>query len=93
MKSHLIIYALIISIAYKVNAYDDSNGLIQILSQNKTSGGLSMYEGNSKHTNYFIILNNHGIENNADFKFSISWSSDKEHCHNEDNWPKKKFIE
>ena len=35
MNSQLIIYFLIISLVCKVNAYDDTNGLIDILSQNK----------------------------------------------------------
>ena len=92
MKYQLIIYFLIISLACKVNSYDDSNGLIQFLSENKTENGLSMFEGNRNHNNYFIILKNHGIENNAKFHFRITWNSDKGRCHNEDNWSKIKIY-
>ena len=90
MKSQLIIYFLIISLACKVYAYDDTNGLIGILSANKTEGGLSMFEGNKNHYNYFIILKNHGIKNNAKLNFKITWSESKGSCHNEDNWSKIK---
>ena len=92
MKSQLVIYFLIIGLACKANAYDDTNGLIEILSQNKTSNGLSMYEGNKNHNNYFFILKNHGIKNNANFNFEIAWREDKESCHNEDNWSKIKIY-
>ena len=92
MNSQLIIYFLIISLVCKVNAYDDTNGLIDILSQNKTSNGLSMFEGNRNHNNYFIILKNHGIKNNANFKFQITWNENKMSCHNEDNWSKIKIY-
>ena len=92
MKSQLIIYFLIISLACIVNAYDDTNGLIAILSSNKTKDGLSMFKGNENHNNYFIILKNHGIKNNAKFNFDISWNENKESCHNEDNWSKIKIF-
>ena len=92
MKYQLIIYFLIISLACKVNSYNDTNGLIEFLSANKTKNALSMFEGNRNHNNYFIILKNHGIENNAKFNFHISWNSDNERCHNEDNWSKIKIY-
>ena len=92
MKYQMIIYFLMISLACKVNSYDDTNGLIEFLSANKTKNGLSMFEGNRNHNNYFIILKNHGIENNAKFNFHISWNSDNERCHNEDNWSKIKIY-
>ena len=92
MKYKLIIYFLIIILACKGNAYDDTNGLIEILSQNKTSGGLLMFKGNENHINYFIILKNHGIKNNAKFNFRIRWNENKEFCHNEDNWSKIKIY-
>ena len=92
MKSQLIIYFLIISLTCKVNAYDDTNGLIDILSTNSNKGGLSMFKGNENHNNYFIILKNHGIKNNAKFKFEISWNQDEESWHNEDNWSKIKIY-
>jgi hypothetical protein len=92
MKSQLIIYFLIISLTCKVNAYDDTNGLIDILSTNSNKGGLSMFKGNENHNNYFIILKNHGIKNNAKFKFEISWNQNEESCHNEDNWSKIKIY-
>ena len=57
MKSQLIIYFLIIILTCKANAYDDTNGLISILSQNKTEGGLSMFEGNKNHNNYLKSWN------------------------------------
>ena len=91
MKS-LVIYFLIISLEYKIYAYDDTNGLIAILSKNKTEGGLSMFEGNKNHNNYFIILKNHGIKNNAKFNFRITWNQNKESCNNEDNWSKIKVY-
>ena len=92
MKSQLIIYFLLISLTYKVYAYDDSNGLIQVLSKNHTEDGLSMYQGNSKHDNYFIILKNHGIENNAIFNFAFACTPGKPICDNEENWPKIKIY-
>ena len=92
MKSQLLIYFLIIFLTCKVNAYDDTNGLIDILSENKTENGLSMFEGNRNHNNYFIILKNHGIKNNAKFDFRIRWSQYKESCHNEHNWSKIKIY-
>ena len=51
-----------------------------------------MFEGNKNHNNYFIILKNHGIKNNAKFNFHISWSENKKFCHNEDNWSKIKIY-
>ena len=92
MNSQLIIYFLIISLVCKVNAYDDTNGLIDILSQNKTSNGLSMFKGNRNHYNYFIILKNHGVEFNADFIFKAEWDPEKGTYHNEDNWSKIKIY-
>ena len=91
MKSQLI-YLLIISLVLEFKAYDDTNGLIAFLSSDKNEDGLSMFKGNNNHNNYFIILQNHEIENNAKFNFEISWDNDKGRCHNEDNWSKIKIY-
>ena len=88
MNTKIILSILIIFLAGKVNSYDDTNGLIATLSENKTEGGLSMYEGNKNHYNYFIILKNHGIKNKATFNFEIIWDDINIRCHNEDNWSK-----
>ena len=92
MKSKLVAYFLLISLVCKFNAYDDTNGLIATLSVNDTENGLSMFGGNRNHNNYFIILKNHGIKNNAKFNFKITWDSDNERCHNEENWSKIKIY-
>ena len=76
MNTKIILSILIIFLAGKVNSYDDTNGLIATLSENKTEDGLSMFKGNENHYNYFIILKNHGIKNKATFNFKIVW--DKE---------------
>ena len=92
MNYQVVIYFLIFSLTSKANAYDDSNGLIATLSQNHTWDGLAMYAGTRSHDNYFIILKNHGIKNNANFKFQITWNENKMSCHNEDTWSKIKIY-
>ncbi len=88
MNTKIILSILLIFLAGKVNSYDDTNGLIATLSENKTEGGLSMFKGNENHYNYFIILKNHGIKNKATFNFKIIWDRENNRCHNEDNWSK-----
>ena len=92
MNYQVVIYFLIFSLSSKANAYDDSNGLIAILSQNHTRDGLAMNAGTRNHDNYFIILKNHGVEFNADFIFKAEWDPEKGTYHNEDNWSRIKIY-